>query len=97
MLLDLFESEGRSFQKTIDVLGAQENKSPITVVAPEFLALHGNKLLEQAKSENLKVHLFFYFHCLVKREKTKNKVFLSFSRFLINFFFPLLAEKHRGG
>ncbi|KAK6631801.1 hypothetical protein RUM43_013865 [Polyplax serrata] len=57
MLSDLFESEGRSFHKTVDVLSAQENQSPLTVVASNFLATHGNKLLEHAKSEELKKNL----------------------------------------
>lgn len=60
MLLNLFESEGRSLHKTVDVLSSQENQSPLTVVAPEFLASHGKKLLEQAKSESLKVFLVVF-------------------------------------
>lgn len=58
-LLDLFHSNGNSFQKTADVLSSHEADPPKTVMTPEFLYDYEQKLIAQAKLESLKVLFVF--------------------------------------
>ena len=55
VLLDLFRSQGNSFQKTVEFLNSQVDELPKTVMSQQFLAAYEQELIEQAKRESLQV------------------------------------------
>lgn len=56
-LIEIYKTQGGSFQKTYDILQAFENETPKTVATSEFLEAQERALFEEARQESLKVRI----------------------------------------